>query len=51
MPVTLHELGVDPTDEQILEMASACARSHGGSKGSARRLYEEDFAEIYRRAR
>ena len=51
MPVTLHELGVDPTDEQILEMASACARSYGGSKGSARRLYEEDFAEIYRRAR
>ena len=51
MPVTLHELGVDPTDEQILEMASACARSHGGSKGSARRLYEEDFAEIYRRAK
>ena len=50
MPVTLRELGVDPSEEEILQMAASCARANGGSKGSAKVLYEEDMAQIYRLA-
>ena len=50
MPVTLRELGVEPTEEQILAMAASCARGAGGKKGTAKLLYEADMAEIYRRA-
>lgn len=51
MPVNLRELGVHPTDEQILEMAESCANAVGGQKGSAKVLHQRDFAEIYRMAR
>ena len=51
MPVTLKELGVEPTEEQILAMAASCARGAGGKKGTAKLLYEADMAEIYRLAR
>ena len=51
MPVTLKELGVEPTEEQILAMAASCARGAGGKKGTAKLLYEADMAEIYRMAR
>ena len=51
MPVTLKELGVEPTEEQILAMASSFARSAGGKKGTAKPLYEADMAAIYRMAR
>lgn len=51
MPTNMRELGIAPTDAQILEMAASCARAVGGKKGSARVLYEEDMAEIYRMAR
>ncbi len=50
MPVTLKELGVEPTQEQILAMAASCARGAGGRKGTAKVLYEEDMAAIYRMA-
>ena len=50
MPVTLKELGVEPTQEQILAMAASCARGAGGKKGTAKVLYEEDMAAIYRMA-
>ena len=51
MPTNLRELGVEPTEEQILALAASCARATGGSRGSAKRLYEKDMAEIYRMAR
>lgn len=51
MPVNMRELGITPTDEQILEMARSASRATGGKKGSARVLCESDFAEIYRMAR
>ena len=51
MPVNLRELGVEPSEEQIMAMAQSCARANGGRKGSAKVLYLEDMAEIYRRAR
>ena len=50
MPVTLKELGIEPTEEQILELAASCARASGGVKGSAKKLTEADMAEIYRLA-
>ena len=51
MPVTLKELGVEPTEEQILSMAASCAKGAGGKKGTAKLLYEADMAAIYRMAR
>lgn len=48
MPVTLRELGVEPTEEQILAMAASFAKSSGGKKGTAKVLYEADMAAIYR---
>jgi len=50
MPVTLSELGLQPTEEQILAMAASCAHSAGGKKGTAKVLYEADMAAIYRMA-
>ena len=51
MPTSLRELGVEPTEAQILKMAESCANACGGVKGSAKLLRCEDMAEIYRRAR
>ena len=51
MPVTLKELEVEPTEAQILAMASSCAKGAGGKKGTAKVMYEADMAEIYRLAR
>ena len=50
MPVTLKELGIQPTEEQILAMAASCAKGSGGKKGTAKLLYEPDMAAIYRMA-
>lgn len=51
MPINMSELGVSPTDEQIVEMAESCARATGGHQGSAKVLYLEDMIEIYKMAR
>lgn len=51
MPISLKELGVEPTDEEIDDMAKKCAITCGGEGGSARRLKEADFREIYTKAR
>ena len=48
MPVTLKELGVEPTEEQILAMAASCAKAAGGKKGAAKVMYEADMAAVYR---
>ena len=48
MPVNLRELGVDPTEEDLVTMARKCAIAVGGSGGSARLLKESDMLEIYR---
>lgn len=50
MPTNMKELGIEPTEEQILEMTSSCAQAAGGKKGSAKVLYPEDMAAIYRMA-
>ena len=51
MPVNMRELGIEPTEEQIEELADGCARATGGHIGTAKVLYKEDMANIYRMAR
>lgn len=51
MPINMRELGIEPTEERILEMAHRCALAAGGQQGSAKVLKEEDMAQIYRMAR
>jgi len=51
MPTNLRELGVEPTEEQILEMAEKCRVATRGRLGEVKRLHPEDMAEIYRMAR
>ncbi len=50
MPTSFKELGIEPTEEQILEMAKRCSDAVGGKVGAAKVLVEADFAEIYRMA-
>lgn len=50
MPTNLRELGIDPTDDELKEMAHKCAVGINGEGGSARVLREEDFLEIFRMA-
>jgi len=51
MPTSLRELGVEPTKEQIIEMAKGTILSKGGPFGAAKVLTEKDIAEIYDMAR
>jgi len=51
MPTNMKELGIAPTEEQILEMAEGCYRAAGGPKGSAKLLQVEDMAAVYRLAK
>lgn len=50
MPTSFAELGVSPTDEQLVKMAHMCSIATGGSKGSAMVLHEADMLNIYRMA-
>lgn len=50
MPINLHELGVNATDEDLKVMAHKCAVGCNGGKGSARFLREEDMLAIFRMA-
>ena len=50
MPTNMRELGIAPTEAQILEMAHSCYLASGGPKGSAKLLNEADMAQIYRMA-
>lgn len=51
MPTSLKELGIEPTDEQIEEMAKCCIAACGGPAGAVVPLYKEDIINIYRQAR
>lgn len=50
MPINFKELGIAPTAEQKAQMADSCAQACGGSKGSAKKLYRDDFLAIYNMA-
>lgn len=51
MPTSLTELGINPTKEQMNELAEKCALACGGKKGSAKILEEKDMLAIYENAR
>lgn len=51
MPTNMKELGIEPTEEQMREMAALCSQATGGQKGSAKVLLEEDMYQIYKMAR
>ena len=50
MPRNLKELGINPTDLELHEMAKRCIIACGGKKGSAKVLYEEDMYNILKNA-
>ncbi|MBQ0001333.1 MAG: hypothetical protein KBT01_07350 [Clostridiales bacterium] len=50
LPTNMRELGIQPDDAQCKEMARSCAEACGGSKGSAKLLFEEDMYNIYKLA-
>lgn len=51
MPVNLKELGIQPTDAQIEDMAKGCMLAAGTGRGSAKKLNQEDAIRIYQNAR
>lgn len=51
MPTSLKELGINPTDAQIEEMAEKCSTAAGGTLGVVRPLKKEDMLAIYKAAR
>lgn len=51
MPVNIHELGVELTDEQIEELAYKCSFMEQRTIGGIRKLGREDIAGIYEMAR
>ena len=50
MPISMTELGIHPTKEELELMAHKCSIASGGKKGSAKVLVEEDMLEIYKMA-
>ena len=50
MPISIRQLGVEPTEEQIQEMALKCSRNNSRTVGTIRPLDREDMAAIYRLA-
>ena len=50
MPVSLKELGITPSEEELKEMAHKCALGVGGASGSARVLREGDMYEVLKAA-
>jgi alcohol dehydrogenase YqhD (iron-dependent ADH family) len=50
MPTNLHELGVSPSEEDILKLAHGCSRKGTRTIGIIKKLDEEDIARIYRMA-
>lgn len=51
MPTSFRELGLTPTEEELSTLAHNCAIAVGGSKGSAKVLYEADMLAIYKMAK
>lgn len=51
MPTNLRELGVEPTEAQIDELAERCVIACGGAAGVVVRLKKEDIVAIYKAAK
>ena len=50
MPINLHELGINPTEEQLVELARKCSVTTNDNLGSAKVLHEADMLVIYKAA-
>ena len=50
MPISMTELGIQPTEEEVELLARKCSITYGGKKGSAKVLGEEDMLAIYKMA-
>lgn len=50
MPTNMRELGITPSDQQILEMANRCMAACGNRTGSAKKLTAKDAVIIYQNA-
>jgi len=50
MPTSIRELGIEPTEAQIREMAEKCIAGFHGPIGKVMKLDVEDVAEIFRMA-
>ncbi len=50
MPINLHELGINPTEEQLKTLAHKCSVTTNDNLGSAKVLHEADMLAIYRAA-
>ena len=50
MPVTIRELGIEPTGAQLKEMAEKCAAKFEGGVGTMKKLSAEDMEKIFRAA-
>ena len=50
MPINMKELGIEPTEDQIKELALGCEAAVGGQVGSAKVLKLADMEAIYRMA-
>ncbi len=51
MPTNMRELGITPSDDQILAMADRCMIASGDHTGSAKKITADDAVEIYKNAR
>ncbi len=51
MPVSIHELGVEVTQEQIKELAYKCTYMEQRTIGGIKKLGKEDIAQIYEMAK
>lgn len=50
MPINMKELGIEPTEDEIEEMALKCSRIAPNGLGVVKKLWKEDMAAIYRMA-
>ncbi|MBR6072152.1 MAG: iron-containing alcohol dehydrogenase [Acholeplasmatales bacterium] len=50
LPIKMKELNINPTHEDIVDMAKSCFDSCGGPKGSSRLLDLDDMINIYTNA-
>lgn len=51
MPTNLKELGIEPTDEEIRELARKCSFDGNRTIGCVKKLNQEDIYQIYIKAR
>ena len=50
MPTSLRELGIEPAEQQLEELAEKCSITTGGHTGSAKVLEKADMLAIYKMA-